>query len=362
MKIKNELGEIFSLDNKSGMFVETDGSRELSKDAVNKLLYDGRIELIDNEDETLNMWESFGLSKIDQEKIETAFAKAVEENTIKLEEKYTSKLDEIVNKLEEGKVSIDLPLDSSAFDSEKDMINHFKKMKITVKASSDGEYSLTGEKSVLIKYLTTDYDDSLTKDDIADMFPSLAESLISDIESEYEDKVEKIEETLNTYLGDLYKEWKTDNAVALQNEEIIESAKNVLSKLTEALIDNNIDLPESKGNMYDQVKEENIQLKEEMSSLLEEKHKALKETEQVKCSAIIADHSADLTYSDELKFVELCAEISEYSDLDDFENKVELIKNQYFSELEEPVEYTRPNKSSSKISDDISAFVTAMNK
>ena len=105
MKIKNELGEIFSLDNKSGMFVETDGSRELSKDAVNKLLYDGRIELIDNEDETLNMWESFGLSKIDQEKIETAFAKAVEENTIKLEEKYTSKLDEIVNKLEEGKVS-----------------------------------------------------------------------------------------------------------------------------------------------------------------------------------------------------------------------------------------------------------------
>lgn len=78
--------------------------------------------------------------------------------------------------IESKAVTIELDLVDDSFKDEKDMIKWFKKQGIKIKhiGGPNGiEYSATGTKEDIIKYIKKYYDEDISDEDISDLWPEL---------------------------------------------------------------------------------------------------------------------------------------------------------------------------------------------
>ena len=189
------------------------------------------------------------------------------------------------------------------------------------------------------------------------------EEKLSEKSTDDDAKIEHIQETLDVYLQDLHQEWKEENKVQLQNESIVKNANVIINQLTKVLSENNIDMPSDKINMYEAQVNRSNELETELNNVMKAKSKLKEELLTIKKATIVNELADDMSFSDEVKYFELCEEIDEFNDLEDFADKAQMVKTRYFSEDVVTERVTPSTKKRVKpINDDMSMFVRSLNK
>jgi hypothetical protein len=321
-KIKLSDGTVMNL---KGNQYRSDTGNTISKTEMESLIQEGRVELM--LDDTNDLFDGLTIPEEHKEVFEKVFNETVSQksNDIKesIEIEYKDKLDSVVEKLE----------------------SKYKDKLGSVSEKLESKY----------------------KDKLDSVVEEFNDKKLKDVKENYSDEVERIQETLDVYLNDLHQEWKEENKVELQNESIVNNAKVIINQLTKVLSENNVNLPIDKVDMYEEELNRNDKLENKLNEVMKSKSRIKDELLEVRKEVIINELSDELSYSDEVKFNELCEEIVEFVDLEDFGDKAKLVKNRYFSESarsatrrERPVE--RKTKRKQIMNNDMSMFVSSLNK
>jgi hypothetical protein len=136
-------------------------------------------------------------------------------------------------------------------------------------------------------------------------------------------------EQLDSYLSYVVEEWVEENKIALEKGIRTEIAEEFMSGLRNLFLEHNIQVPESKVDVADQLAEAvdglKAQLDEEMNRNI-----ALKgEIAEYRKASIISEATADLAETEKERFSVLAEDIS-FDDEDELRNKVQIIKESYF--------------------------------
>ena len=156
------------------------------------------------------------------------------------------------------------------------------------------------------------------------------------LESEYEAKlnqeVEAINETLtnqvDAYLTYAVEEWINENEVAIETSLRTSIAENFMNSLKTLFVENYVEVPESKVNLFDTLEEETAQLREELEKANNIADSLADRVDDLSREKILAEATKDLAETQAAKLLKL----AEGVDFDeDFTKNVETLKKFYFS-------------------------------
>lgn len=180
------------------------------------------------------------------------------------------------------------------------------------------------------------------KDKAATIFEAAVNARISIVEARLEEQYtealqeaidlvhEEIVESVDKYMSYVAKEWMEENRLAVDNGLKAEMAEEMLLGLKEMFEANYITVSEEKADvlsaMAEEVEELKARLNEEVAARLDLEEKL----EDALVADIVAEMTEGMTVSEKEKFLSLAENIT-YSDAEDFSNKVETIKETYFS-------------------------------
>lgn len=157
------------------------------------------------------------------------------------------------------------------------------------------------------------------------------------LEEEYENKLQEevesvldgISEQMEIFTDSVVEFWLDENRIAIESqlkadisEEFIEGMKNLFKE-------HYIDVPEDKLDILGELHDENIELKENLNKLATENLEFTKKIQENEKAKIIDKLSEGLAVSESEKLKNLLESI-DYSDLDKFETKAKVIKENYF--------------------------------
>ena len=156
------------------------------------------------------------------------------------------------------------------------------------------------------------------------------------LESEYEAKlneeVETINETLtnqvDAYLTYAVEEWINENEVAIETSLRTSIAENFMNSLKTLFVENYVEVPESKVNLFDSLEEETAQLREELEKANNIADSLADRVDDLSREKILAEATKDLAETQAAKLLKL-AEGVDYDE--DFTKNVETLKKFYFS-------------------------------
>lgn len=153
-------------------------------------------------------------------------------------------------------------------------------------------------------------------------------------EKAYEESVAELKtelsEQIDSYLTFVAQKWVEENALAIDNGIKAEIAENVMRGLQNLFIENNLDVPEEKFDLVDDMVEKLDEMENKLNEQIEinvEMHKKL--GGYIK-NGIVSEVSVGLaeTQKDKLKGL---SEGVEFKTEEDFRNKIETLKESYFS-------------------------------
>lgn len=183
------------------------------------------------------------------------------------------------------------------------------------------------------------------------------EELAEEVSTIKSDLVEKVD----SYLNYVVESWMEDNKVAVQNGLRTEIAENFMTKMKDLFVESHIDVPESKVDLVDELAEQVEELETKLNEQTGESIKLSEELELLKRDAIIAEASRGLADTQIEKLASLCGSIDF---CDDFASKVDVIKEQYFSQtvVEESTVVDEEPEAIVETSDSMEAYLTALRK
>ena len=241
-----------------------------------------------------------------------------------------------------------------------------KKKEIDVKEHVDA--LVAGEKD-----LTEEF-----KNKAATIFEAAIKSKVKEIaeemEADYNTKLEQesakakseLTEKVDSYLAYVVEEWMKENEIALERGikgEIAEDFINGLKKLFE---DHYIDVPDEKYNVLEDQAGKIEKLEKDLNEQIEKNVELNKEVGTKVRDEIKSKVSEDLADTAKEKFAKLAEEI-EYSNAEDYQKKLETVKESYFGKkaptAEEKLDdVAADNASNEDLSKSMAAYSAAISK
>lgn len=159
---------------------------------------------------------------------------------------------------------------------------------------------------------------------------ALEEEFEQKLDEQVEAAVSDLTEKVDSYLDYVVEQWMEQNTVAIDKGIRAEIAESFLGGLRDLFVEHNVDLPEEKVDVIVDMSEQLESTEEKLNEALNENIELRKELEESKRIDVFESVSSDLaaTEVDKLKAL---TEGLEYSDLDEYQRKVEIIKENYFS-------------------------------
>ena len=165
------------------------------------------------------------------------------------------------------------------------------------------------------------------------------EEIRSELEEEYSNRLTSsidenktaLTEQLDSYLSYVIEEWLGENRIAIEKGIRTEVAEEFMSSLRNLFLEHDINVPENKIDLADQMAETAENLK---TRLDEEIMKNVQLTEAVKDyrrEQILDEMASDLTVTQKERFRTLTEGVTFSADEDDVRSKLEIIKESYFS-------------------------------
>ena len=152
------------------------------------------------------------------------------------------------------------------------------------------------------------------------------EELAEEVESTKSDLVEKVD----NYLNYVVEQWMDDNKVAVQTGLRTEIAEKFMSNLKDLFVESYIEVPESKVDLVDQLAEEVAELEAASNEAIAKNLSMMEELETYKRDAIIREAAEGLAATQVEKLKKLAEDV-DFEDAETFAQKVETIKESYFT-------------------------------
>lgn len=175
-------------------------------------------------------------------------------------------------------------------------------------------------------------------------------------ESELEEALEKIEESIDKYISYVADEWMNENEIAVEKGIRQEISENVLAGIRNLFVENYIEVPEEKIDLVaeaeDTIEELTAKLDETTNTILSLK----KEIDEMKTEKIVNELATELTETEKEKLSDLISEFK-YEDDSSYKEKVSLVIEKYFGKPEE-----KEKIDESKIDDRMKLYINHFKK
>lgn len=146
----------------------------------------------------------------------------------------------------------------------------------------------------------------------------------------YNEFVSELTDNVDDYLSYVVEEWAKENEVAITSTIRDEIAESFISGLKNLFEDHFVEIPESKVDVVEELTQEIDNLESESSEIMRENIELKDELDSYRKAGIIGEVGDDLVETDFDKFCSL-AENIEFRNDDDYREKLNMIKENYFS-------------------------------
>lgn len=168
-------------------------------------------------------------------------------------------------------------------------------------------------------------------DEMRESFENAYQSRIDEAHEAFEADMaafeEEFEKTNNKYMKYVVEEWKKENEVAINTNLRVDILESFVDGLKGVFMEHNIDVPEEKIDVMEEIAAENSILETKLAEAIEKNIQLVEEAKELKKSLIVEQLSEGLTDLEKEKFLRL-AEGVEYSD--NAAATLESIKESYF--------------------------------
>ena len=158
------------------------------------------------------------------------------------------------------------------------------------------------------------------------MHTDYAKVLEEEVETMKSELAEKVDETLKYHVG----QWLKDNELAIEHGIKTEMAESVMAGLKQVFVENFIDLPDEKVDLVDEMTKQLDTMEEKLNQQIEENVGLSKEVGSYIKNGIVNELSEGLSLTQKEKLHSL-AEAVEFDNEDAFREKVNTLKESYFS-------------------------------
>jgi len=243
---------------------------------------------------------------------------------------------------------------------------HMKKEEIDVTEHVDALVAGEADLSEEFKQKAATVFEAAIKSKVAE----INEYLEADYNKKFEEETSKnkaeLVEKVDSYLNYVVEEWMKENELALERGIKGEIAEDFISGLKKLFEDHYIDVPDEKYNVLEDQASKIEDLEKKLNETIEKNVDLKKQNSVFEAKQIIAEQAYDLADTSKEKFFKLTEEI-EYSDAEDFKNKVATIKESYFgkkSETSEQLDDVAAGSSTDNVdlSNAMAAYTAAISK
>ena len=261
----------------------------------------------------------------------------------KLKEEDETEADEKKSEVKEGEMP-KAALDALKKSQDKKEMSHEDEKKKDMKEESEEDLI---DVSADVEALTKDEDLSEDfKSKAATIFEAAVKSKINDakkkMHASYEEKLKEevdtakteLVEKVDSYLNYVVEEWMQENKLAIERGIKGEIAEDFISGLKKLFEDHYIDVPDEKYDVLEDQASKIEDLEKKLNEQIEKNVEQNKAIGELKRQDIIDEASKDLADTAKEKFNKLAEEV-EFSNEEDFSNKVATIKESYFGAKKE---------------------------
>jgi len=243
---------------------------------------------------------------------------------------------------------------------------HMKKEEIDVTEHVDALVAGEADLSEEFKQKAATVFEAAIKSKVAE----IEEYLEADYNKKFEEETSKnkaeLVEKVDSYLNYVVEEWMKENELALERGIKGEIAEDFISGLKKLFEDHYIDVPDEKYDVLEDQASKIEDLEKKLNETIEKNVGLKKQNSVFEAKQIIAEQAYDLADTSKEKFFKLTEEI-EYSDAEDFKNKVATIKESYFgkkSETSEQLDDVAAGSSTDNVdlSNAMAAYTAAISK
>ena len=157
----------------------------------------------------------------------------------------------------------------------------------------------------------------------------LEEQMNQRLTEELDSYIEEIVEKVDNYLNYVSEEWVKDNKLAIEKGIRSELTEGFLVGLKNLFTEHYITIPEEKVDVVDDLFEKVEDLEKELNEQVQKNVDAQTELTKMKKDKVLSTLTQDLTETQKEKVAEL-AENVEADDAEEYEQKVEVLKENYF--------------------------------
>lgn len=165
---------------------------------------------------------------------------------------------------------------------------------------------------------------------VAQRIQELEEEYVQEIESGLNEAKEALVDKIDSYLSYVVESWMEENKLAIEQGLRTEIAESFMNNLKNLFVESYIEVPESKVDLVDDLVEQLQKAENKLDRMIEVNIELNENVESLKRASIIAEASRDLASTQASKLSKL-AEGIEFVDENDFIEKVETIRESYFS-------------------------------
>ena len=184
----------------------------------------------------------------------------------------------------------------------------------------------------------------------------------SELQEEFDEELkttrEEMVESIDGYLNYVVEKFMEENKLAIENGLRAEIAEDFMKGLKDLFTEAYVDVPESKVDLVDELSEQVRELEDKLNETTQSAIRQSAELEELMRDAIIREHSRDLAETQVEKLKALAEDI-DFEDADTFAQKVETIKESYFTKKKVTVAEEQVDESADaeEISPEMAMFV-----
>lgn len=164
----------------------------------------------------------------------------------------------------------------------------------------------------------------------AEMRDELEEEYEAKFEETFAESVKSLTEKLDSYLNYVVEQYMEENKLAIETSLRTEITEEFISSLHNLFVQHNIDLPDEKVDVVEELAAEVEELEQQLNSAIDanlEMTKTINEYNRQLAFAEVAEGLADT----QVEKLATLAEGVEYTDSESYKKKLEIVKENYFS-------------------------------
>lgn len=158
----------------------------------------------------------------------------------------------------------------------------------------------------------------------------------TDTKESINEEVEKLSEKVDQYLDYVVNEWVKDNKLAIERGVKSEITEDFLKGLKNLFSEHYVDIPEEKVDVVEEMVQQIDELNAKVKELRDENVELSNTKKSIEKDSIVAESVKDLTDTKAEKLKSLIEGI-EFSSTEDFQKKVNMVKEQYFKNASDEV-------------------------